>query len=98
MMRVILSWGVLGHATMSNWSIIIIEVVFTLFIMSLLFLFFLSYRKRTSTILKHLEAIEKETRKIEDAQVNNTVSLSDIHGIVSSIDEKQPFHEPHHNN
>jgi hypothetical protein len=83
---------------MHNWTLIIINVTASLVIIALIIWVFLFYRKRTVAILKHLESIEKETKKIEDTQVNNTVSLSDIHGIVSSIDEKQPFHEPHQNN
>jgi hypothetical protein len=83
---------------MAHGALIIIDIAATLIITGMIVWVFLFYRKRSAAILKHLETIEKEAKKIEDTQVNNTVSLSDIHGIVSSIDEKQPFHEPHNNN
>ncbi|MDO8302775.1 MAG: hypothetical protein Q7T18_06015 [Sedimentisphaerales bacterium] len=83
---------------MHNLTLVIVNVAAALVITGMIVWLFLFYRKRSSAILKHLESIEKEAKKIEDTQVNNTVSLSDIHGIVSSIDGKQPFHEPHQNN
>jgi hypothetical protein len=87
--------GWFGEHRMHNGTMVIIDIATTLVVSGLILWLFLFYRKRSSAILKHLESIEKETHKIEDTQVNNTVSLSDIHGIVSSIDEKQPFHAPH---